>query len=185
MTDLLYEKQGAYLQGKGDGILESAQLMVDAGILTPEKAAELFKVRKEDILKCIDSNILDKDVMLAFINQFEVDASNFLSQGRWTSLPYIGTLRKNQYKEALNSEEIKELDEAAKENLDRDKYILFRKNLRDDIAKAIKRERLYKYTLSQVVKKNKDFYNYLEKTKGEKIARVICYSMFELTSIEE
>ena len=50
MTDLLYEKQGAYLQGKGDGILESAQLMVDAGILTPEKAAELFKVRKEDIL---------------------------------------------------------------------------------------------------------------------------------------
>ena len=50
MTDLLYEKQGAYLQGKGDGILESAQLMVNAGILTPEKAAELFNVRKEDIL---------------------------------------------------------------------------------------------------------------------------------------
>lgn len=49
MTDLLYEKQGSYLQGKGDGILESAQLMVDSGILTPEKAAELFKVRKEDI----------------------------------------------------------------------------------------------------------------------------------------
>ena len=50
MTDLLYEKQGSYLQGKGDGILESAQLMVDSGILTPEKAAELFKVRKEDLL---------------------------------------------------------------------------------------------------------------------------------------
>ena len=49
MTNLLYEKQGSYLQGKGDGILESAQLMVDSGILTPEKAAELFKVRKEDL----------------------------------------------------------------------------------------------------------------------------------------
>lgn len=49
MTDLLYEKQGSYLQGKGDGVLESAQLMVDSGILIPEKAAELFKVRKEDI----------------------------------------------------------------------------------------------------------------------------------------
>ena len=49
MTDLLYEKQGSYLQGKGDGILESAQLMVDSGILTPERAAELFKVRKEDL----------------------------------------------------------------------------------------------------------------------------------------
>ncbi|WP_290947113.1 PD-(D/E)XK nuclease family transposase [Fibrobacter sp.] len=50
MTNLLYEKQGSYLQGKGDGILESAQLMVDAGILTAEKAAELFKIRKEDLL---------------------------------------------------------------------------------------------------------------------------------------
>jgi hypothetical protein len=32
-----------------DGILESAQLMVDSSILTSEKAAELFKVRKENI----------------------------------------------------------------------------------------------------------------------------------------
>ena len=87
-------------------------------IKMPGGGYDVKVVRKEDILKCIDSNIVDKDVMLAFINQFEVDASNFLSQGRWTSLPYIGTLRKNQYKEALNSEEIKELDEAAKENLE-------------------------------------------------------------------
>ena len=139
---------------------------------------------KEDILKCIDSNILDKDIMLAFINQFEVDATNFLSQGRWTSLPYIGTLRKNQYKEAINSEEIKELDEAAKENLDRNKYLLFRKDLRNDINKAIKRERLYKYTLSRVLTKNRKFYEYLVETKGEKRARVICHSMFELTSVD-
>ena len=153
-------------------------------IKMPGGGYDVKVVRKEDILKCIDSNILDKDIMLAFINQFEVDASNFLSQGRWTSLPYIGTLRKNQYKEALNSEERKELDEAAKENLDKNKYILFRKDLRNDIAKSIKRERLYKYTLSQVVTKNKKFYDYVEQTKGELYARVICHSMYELTSEE-
>lgn len=153
-------------------------------IKMPGGGYDVKVVRKEDILKCIDSNIVDKDIMLAFINQFEVDASNFLSQGRWTSLPYIGTLRKNQYKEAINSEEIKELDEAARENLDKNKYILFKKDLRNDIAKAIKRERIYKYTLSKVVTKNKKFYDYLDKTKGEKIARVVCFSMFELTSIE-
>ena len=140
-------------------------------------------VRKEEIIECIDANIVDKDVMMAFITQIEVDSVNFLQQGRWTSLPYMGTLRKNKYKEITRSQEYKELNEVAQETLDKDKYILFRKNLKDDIAKAIKRERLYKYTLSQVVKKNKDFYNYLEKTKGEKIARVICYSMFELTSV--
>lgn len=153
-------------------------------IKMPGGGYDVKVIRKEEILKCIDSNILDKEIMLAFINQFEVDASNFLSQGRWTSLPYIGTLRKNQYKEALNSKENKELIETAKESLDRDKYIIFRKNLRDDTAKAIKRERLYKYTLSQVVKKNKEFYNYLDKHKGEKFARVICYTMFELTSVD-
>lgn len=151
-------------------------------IKMPNGGYDVKVVRKEDILACIDENILDKDIMLAFINQFEVDASNFLSQGRWTSLPYIGTLRKNQYKEMLNSEEVKELDEAAKENLDKNKYILFRKNLRDDIAKSIKRERIYKYNLSQVVKKNRKFFEYLINTKGEKIARVVCHSMFELTS---
>ena len=151
-------------------------------IKMPNGGYDVKVVRKEEVLKCIDSNILDKDIMLAFINQFEIDASNFLSQGRWTSLPYIGTLRKNQYKELIESEKIRELDEAAKENLDRNKYILFRKDLRNDIARAIKRERLYKYTLSQVVKKNKSFYNYIEKTKGELYARVICHSMYELTS---
>lgn len=154
-------------------------------IKMPSGGYDVKVVRKEDILKCIDSNILDKDIMLAFINQFEVDATNFLSQGRWTSLPYIGTLRKNQYKEALNSKEIRELDEAAKENFDKNKYILFRKNLRSDIAKALKRERIYKYILSQVVKKNKKFYDYLEKAKGELFARIICFTMFELTSVEE
>lgn len=153
-------------------------------IKMPGGGYDVKVVRKEDIIQCIDSNILDKDIMLAFINQFEIDASNFINQGRWTSLPYIGTLKKSQYKEIMGSDEIKELTEAAKENLDRNKYILFRKNLKDDIAKAIKRERIYKYTLSQVVKKNKKFYNYLETTKGELYARVICHSMFELTSVE-
>lgn len=153
-------------------------------IKMPNGGYNVKVVRKEEILKCIDANILDKEVMLEFINQFEIDATNFLSQGRWTSLPYIGTLRKNQYKEALNSKEVLELDQAAKENLDKDKYLLFRKDLRNDIAKSIKRERLYKYILSQVVKKNKDFYNYLYNKKGELYARVICYTMHELTTVE-
>ena len=150
----------------------------------PNGGYDVKVVRKEDIIKCIDDNIIDKDIMLEFINQFEVDAITFLGQGRWTSLPYIGTLRRNQFKEIINSKEIKELDEAARETLDKSKYILFRKNLKDDIAKAIKRERIYKYMLSQVVKKNKEFYNYLLNTRGEYIARIVCFSMFELTSID-
>lgn len=51
MTDLLYEKQGSYLQGKDDCKREDAQLMVDNGILTPEKAAELFHIPIKEIVK--------------------------------------------------------------------------------------------------------------------------------------
>ena len=153
-------------------------------IKMPDGGYDIKVVRKEDILQCIDSNILDKDVMVAFINQLEVDATNFLSQGRWTSLPYIGTLRRNEYKERINSEEVKDLIDAAKETLDKNKYILFRKDIRNDISKAIKRERLYKYTLSKFVNKNKEFYKYLESTKGELCARVICYTMSDITSYE-
>ena len=50
MTDLLYEKQGSYQQGLDDRGRQDAQLMVDKGILTPEKAAELFHVLPKDIL---------------------------------------------------------------------------------------------------------------------------------------
>ena len=50
MTDLLYEKQGSYQQGLDDRGRQDAQLMVDKGILTPEKAAELFNIPPKDIL---------------------------------------------------------------------------------------------------------------------------------------
>ena len=49
--------------------------------------------KKQDVLDCIDKNILDKDVALAFIEQLEVDAANFLKEGRWTGIPFIGNIR--------------------------------------------------------------------------------------------
>lgn len=137
-------------------------------------------VRKEEIIECIDANIVDKDVMMAFITQIEVDSVNFLQQGRWTSLPYMGTLRKNKYKEITRSQEYKELNEVAQETLDKDKYILFRKNLRNDVARKIKRERFFNYVVSQFYTKNKDYYKYIESTKGEKYARIISYSLFDI-----
>ena len=50
MTDLLYEKQGSYLQGKGDGILESAKILFKAGKLTVEDAIALLHISKEEVL---------------------------------------------------------------------------------------------------------------------------------------
>ena len=49
MTDILYEKQGSYLQGKADDRKEVAKILIEAGILTPEKAISLLHVNKRDL----------------------------------------------------------------------------------------------------------------------------------------
>ena len=58
-------------------------------------------VRKEDVLEAIDDNIIDKEIALDLIKQLELDASNFIKEGRWTSLPFIGTIRYNENKKAI------------------------------------------------------------------------------------
>lgn len=153
-------------------------------IKMPNGGYDIKVVRKEEVIECINNNIIDKEVMLAFINQFEVDATNFLEQGRWTSLPYMGTLRLSKYKEIMSSDEIKELDKEAKESLDKNRYILFRKNLRVDIAKRIKRDRVFRYILSQMVNKNKSFYHYLIETRGNKIAEFVLFTLFDINTEE-
>ena len=50
MTDMLYEKQGSYLQGKEDERKEVAQILIKAGKLSPDEAVSLLHVSKSDIL---------------------------------------------------------------------------------------------------------------------------------------
>jgi polyhydroxyalkanoate synthesis regulator phasin len=50
MTDMLYEKQGSYLQGGEDKAREIANILVNAGKLTHEEAVSLLHVSKSDIL---------------------------------------------------------------------------------------------------------------------------------------
>ena len=50
MTDMLYEKQGSYLQGKEDERKEVAQILIKAGKLSPDEAVSLLHASKSDIL---------------------------------------------------------------------------------------------------------------------------------------
>jgi len=50
MTDMLYEKQGSYLQGKEDRGLEDARILINAGKLTLDEAVSFLHVSKSDIL---------------------------------------------------------------------------------------------------------------------------------------
>ena len=50
MIDMLYEKQGSYLQGKEDGRKEIARILINAGKLTPDEAVSLLHISKSDLL---------------------------------------------------------------------------------------------------------------------------------------
>ena len=49
MTDMLYEKQGSYLQGKQDQAIEIAKVLISAGKLTPEEAITLLHLSQSDL----------------------------------------------------------------------------------------------------------------------------------------
>ena len=49
MTDMLYEKQGSYLQGKQDQTIEIAKVLISAGKLTPEEAISLLHISQSDL----------------------------------------------------------------------------------------------------------------------------------------
>lgn len=132
-------------------------------------------VRKQDIIDCIDSNIIDKDVALAIVKQCEVDAANFLRQGRWTGLPFMGSLRPSPVVKLEKTKEQQELIEAAFEDSTKSQYVIFRKNLAHDNAKKLAAQKKYNYILSMSVSKDRPGFKRLVKEKGEHYARFRYY----------
>lgn len=140
--------------------------------------------KKQDVLDCIDKNILDKDVALAFIEQLEVDAANFLKEGRWTGIPFIGNIRIPKLRQLEESPEQQALIAEAKEKLDADKYILFRTQLGKENSKHIKQERYYRYITSIAISHNRRLYKKLCEEKGEYFARIYLYASYNITSLD-
>ena len=140
--------------------------------------------KKQDVLDCINKNILDKEIALAFIEQLEVDAANFLKEGRWTGIPFIGNIRIPKLRQLEESPEQQALIAEAKENLDADKYILFRTQLGKENSKHIKQERYYRYITSIAISHNRRLYKKLCEEKGEYFARIYLYASYNITSLD-
>lgn len=140
--------------------------------------------KKQDILKCIDDNIIDKDVALALVERCEIDATNFLKEGRWTGIPFIGNIRIPKTKLLEQTDEQQALIQEARENLDTHKYILFRSQLGKENSKRIKQERYYRYITSIAVNKNRKLYKKLCKEKGEYYARIYLYASYNIVATD-
>ena len=149
----------------------------------PNGGYDVTICRKKDILECIDKNIIDKDVALAIVEHCEYAAADFIREGVWAGIPFIGNIRKSKTKELLHSNEQQALIAEAKENLDKEKYILFRKRLNKENVKQISQDRYYRFITSIAVNKNKKLYKRLCKSKGEVYARVFLFCSYEVTAV--
>lgn len=144
---------------------------------------EVKIINKHDIIASIDDNILDKEVALEIVKRCEIDASNFLKEGRWTGIPFIGNIRIPKTTQKLLTEESKHLLQGAKETLDENMYVMFRKNYTKEIGKQVNLERFYKYTVSMFVGKNQKFFKKVSLCFGDLYARVLCYTLRNLKAV--
>lgn len=147
----------------------------------PNGGYEVKVLRKEDVLASIENNIIDKEVALAIVKRCEIDAANFIKEGRWAGIPYIGNIRIPQTVKKLLTEESKSILKEAEENLDTNKYLLFRKSFANDIGKQVKVERYYKYIVSKFVGKNPKFFKAVSKKHNDVYARFLCYTLADIS----
>ena len=151
----------------------------------PPNGYEVTVLRKQDVLDCIEENIIDKEIALDIVRRCEIDATNFLKEGRWAGIPFIGNIRIPKQVQRFMSEDMQKTMRDARENLDKDKYLLFRKQVVDDTFKQIKEDRYYKYEVSKFVGKNLHIFKYLTVQHGDAMARFICFTLREMTAVDE
>ena len=149
----------------------------------PHGGNDVTIVRKQDILDCIEQNIVDKDVALALIEQCEIDIVQNVVAGKWTGIPFIGSLKPTLFRKELK-EKSKEVIEEAKASMDTNHYVLFRKNLVTDARIREKIIRHANYITSMAVTKYKIKYKHLCKTKGEAFAKAYMFLTNYITAIE-
>ena len=92
----------------------------------PNDGYDVEVCRKQDIIDCLDTNV-DKELVSAIITQCESDISDFIEQGIWAGIPYLGNIRVPKHKQKFQEINGTELLETAKETLIKQRYNIFKK----------------------------------------------------------
>lgn len=150
----------------------------------PNGGYEFTVARKEDILECIEANITDKEVILEIVKQLEIDATNFINEGRWTGIPFLGSIKNLEGFKMQKSKEQEALLNDAFNTLDRNEYVMFRHQLAVDNDTKIRENRRFKYIASMSAQRNKKLYKKLCKNYDENRAQLLIYSLFKIVEAE-
>lgn len=141
-------------------------------------------VRKEDVIETINCNIVDKDVALAIVRQCETDAANFLRNGRWTGIPFMGSIKVPDVVKMSRTKEQRELIDTAYNTLPTEQFVMFRRELAYNNEKRVKATKYYNYVLSIAVSKNRNLFKKLCKEKGVGYARIHFFLISSITAVE-
>lgn len=149
----------------------------------PNGGYDVVICRRQDIIDCIDKNIIDKAIAMAIVEHCEYQAAAFIKEGKWTGIPFIGNIRVPKTVQILKTDEQQALIEDAKQQLGKDRYVLFRKQLGKDNGKQVKIDRYYRYITSIAVNKNRKLFKKLCDTKGEVYARLYLYCSYNVVAV--
>lgn len=124
-------------------------------------AYDVTIVNKNDILKTIDDNIIDKEIAYEIITSLESSCQKYVSAGDTAGIPYIGKI-KERLSAAIGRRNKATLDDA-KEALDRRHYIAFKIALFTDESKRYKYNKVYRLETARVVSHNRrQYWNYVD-----------------------
>lgn len=136
---------------------------------------EVVVLNRADVLKSIDKNILDKDVAMAIIDKCDKDIAQFISEGRWAGIPFIGNLRVPPAKLLEQTIEQQALIEDAKRTLNNKEYIAFRHKLAADNASLVAEKRLFNYLTTIAINMNRRYYKKLCIEQNKEVANIVFY----------
>lgn len=135
-------------------------------------------VNKNDILKTIDDNIIDKELAYEIITSLELSCQKYVSAGDTAGIPYIGRI-KERLAAAIARKHSETLNDA-KEVLDKEHYIAFKYALLADESNRYKYNKVYKIEIARVVSRNrKQYWNYVD-TIGEVKADIMFHGIAHL-----
>lgn len=135
-------------------------------------------VNKNDVLKTIDDNIIDKEIAYEIITSLELSCQKYVSAGDIAGIPYIGKIKERLT--AAIARKNKETLASAREVLDREHYIAFKYTLVTDEAKRFNYNKVYKLEIARVASHNRrQYWNYVD-TVGEAKADIMFHGIAHL-----
>lgn len=138
-----------------------------------EAPYKIVVVPRSEIIKTIQENILDGEVLFDIIDSLERTAAESISDCMYTSLPYIGAIKPDLRKYSLHQN--RETLNDAKNHKSKEEYLIFKKNLTDSELMRIKAAEKVEHYMWLSKRKYKHLYNKLCDEHGEVYASIMVY----------